>query len=254
MVISQVKVTEKMNLGHNIVLLKLFSPEIAAKINPGEFLNIKVSDISFPLLRRPFSICDVADDSIYIMFHIAGEGTKLIASKEIGDTLDLIGPLGQGFNFDSDDYETAVFIAGGIGAAPFPYLKKKLKGKRIRSFIGGRSKESIIEYGFENIQIATDDGSRGFHGNVVQLLKNEYPNIQNEKIKLFACGPTPMLKAIQEFALEQNINCEISTECAMACGFGICQGCPIESTKNENQYSLVCKDGPVFNAKEVVLK
>ncbi|MBX2977087.1 MAG: dihydroorotate dehydrogenase electron transfer subunit [Ignavibacteriaceae bacterium] len=253
MFISNANVTERKDLGHNIVLLKLFSPEIASRINPGEFLNIKVSENSFPLLRRPFSVCDVEDESIYIMFHIAGEGTRLIASKQIGGALDIIGPLGKGFNFD-DDFETAVFIAGGIGAAPFPYLKKKLNGKRIRSFIGGRSKESIIEYGFENIQIATDDGSRGFHGNVVQLFKNEYPNIQNEKIKLFACGPTPMLKAIQEFALEQNINCEISTECAMACGFGICQGCPIESTKNENQYSLVCKDGPVFNAKDVVLK
>lgn len=105
----------------------------------------------------------------------------------------------------------------------------------------------------KNITIATDDGSLGFKGNVVELLNENIEVLNKSKIKIFACGPNAMLRALKDFCIKNNVECEASTECAMACGFGICQGCPIESTKNSEKYLLVCKDGPVFNVRDVII-
>ena len=182
-----------------------------------------------------------------------GEGTKILACKQSGSFVDILGPLGNGFNLE-DDYETAVFVAGGMGSAPFPYLTRKVKdSKKIISFVGGRSKNDLITYSLMNVHTSTDDGSEGFNGNIVQLLEKNLDKLTAEKIKIFGCGPNAMLKSLKDFCLKYDFNCEISTESAMACGFGICQGCPIESAANPDRYLLVCKDGPVFNSKDVVL-
>ena len=251
--ITNAQIEEIIELEYNIHLFKVKSPEIASQINPGEFLNIKINELPVPLLRRPFSVCDVEDDCFYIMFNTLGTGTKLLSLKKPGENIDILGPLGKGFNID-DDYETAIVIAGGLGAAPFPYLTKKLKGKKeIISLIGGKTKSDVITYGLENISVATDDGSLGFKGNVIELLEEKITGIDISKSKIFACGPTPMLKTLKELSAQININCELSTECVMACGFGICQGCPIQSAENEDNFLLVCKDGPVFNSKEIIL-
>jgi dihydroorotate dehydrogenase electron transfer subunit len=239
-------------LQNGIYLIKILCPEYASQILPGQFCNIKVSETNFPLLRRPFSICDVENDFIYFMFNVHGEGTKLFAKKTKGELIDILGPLGNGFSIEGD-YDTAVLVAGGMGSAPFPFLTRKLKNKKeIVSFVGGRSVNEVITFGMENVNVATDDGSIGFKGNVVQLFESKCEELLNKKIRVFACGPTAMLKALREFSIQKNIDCQISTECAMACGFGICQGCPIESSDGD-KYLLVCKDGPVFNAKDVIL-
>ncbi|NWF90507.1 MAG: dihydroorotate dehydrogenase electron transfer subunit [Ignavibacteriaceae bacterium] len=240
-------------LENNIFLLKAHCPEIASTIQPGQFLNIKVSETTFPLLRRPFSVCDVEGDSIFIMFNILGEGTKLLQKKHIGDTLNIIGPLGNGFSLGGN-FETAVIVAGGLGSAPFPYFIKKLNmDKKIACFVGGKSEHDVIQYGMRNVKVSTDDGSLGFKGNVVELLQQELSSYEYSKIKIFGCGPTAMLRSLREFTIKNNIECEVSTECAMACGFGICMGCPTESAKQNDKYLLVCKDGPVFNVKDVVI-
>lgn len=240
-------------LDNNIFLLQAYCPEIASNIQPGQFLNVKVSETTFPLLRRPFSVCDVEGDSIFLMFNILGEGTKLLQKKHIGDTLNLIGPLGNGFNLDGD-YDTAVIAAGGLGSAPFPFFIRKLGDKKnLQCFVGGRTKHDVIQYGMKNVKVSTDDGSIGFKGNVVELLQKELVKSVYKKVKIFGCGPTAMLRSLKEFAIKNNIECEVSTECAMACGFGICMGCPTESTKQSDKYLLVCKDGPVFNVQEVVI-
>ncbi|NWG27460.1 MAG: dihydroorotate dehydrogenase electron transfer subunit [Ignavibacteriaceae bacterium] len=244
---------EILEINHHIYLLKIFSPELTSVIKPGQFLNIRVSERVFPLLRRPFSICDVEGDHLFLMFNIMGEGTNILAHKPIGSDIDILGPLGNGFNLDSD-YETAVIVAGGLGAAPFPFVTRKLREKKkIISFIGGRTKDDVITYNLVNVKEASDDGSRGFKGNVVQLLEQNLKQLQSQKIKIFACGPTAMLRALKDFCLKNDFECEVSTECAMACGFGICQGCPIVSTTDKDKYLLVCKDGPVFNIKDVVI-
>jgi len=251
-------VVELSEIQKGIFLQKIKSPEIANGILPGQFLNIKVSEGFTPLLRRPFSICDVEDDNIFLMFNIYGEGTRILACKHIGDMINILGPLGKGYNFE-DEFDIAVIIAGGLGAAPFPYLARKLKDrKEIISFIGGRSKSEVIRYNIPNSLVATEDGSDGFKGNVVQLFENEIRNYFNKSIKVFGCGPNDMLKALSDSVKklsseDYNIKCEISTESAMACGFGICQGCPIQDANNPEHYHLICKDGPVFNINDVVL-
>jgi dihydroorotate dehydrogenase electron transfer subunit len=246
-------VVEIKQIQENIFIQKIHSPEIAKTIKPGQFLNIRVSVNSFPLLRRPFSICDVEDENIFLMFNVMGEGTKILASKQPGDLIDILGPLGNGFNLYGD-YKNAVIVAGGLGSAPFPLVTRKIKSdKNILSFIGGRTKEDVITYAMENYQIATDDGSLGFKGNVIELLESNLDKITKASVKVFGCGPNVMLRALKEFCIKQNLDCEISTESAMACGFGICQGCPVESTKDKSKYQLICKDGPVFNVKDVVI-
>jgi dihydroorotate dehydrogenase electron transfer subunit len=186
------------------------------------------------------------------MFDVHGEGTKQLARKQKDDIIDILGPLGNGFDL-SGYYSTALIVAGGIGIAPFPFLIQQISDdKKVICFFGGRSRQNIIEYGMKNLLISTDDGSAGFKGNVVQLIESEFEKFKNETVRIFACGPNPMLKALQKFSLKNNIDCQISTECVMACGFGICQGCPIENAEG-NGYYLVCKDGPVFDAKTVKL-
>ncbi len=246
-------VEKTIELDNHIYLLKIYCPEIANNIKPGEFLNIRVSKTMYPLLRRPFSICDVEKDFIFIMFNVFGEGTKILSRKKKGDLIDILGPLGRGFNLDGD-YETAVIVGGGLGAAPFPLVTKKIDSqKNIKTFIGGRTHKDVITYGLKNILVSTDDGSMGTKGTVVDLLNQNIDSFNSEKIKMFACGPTAMLKSIKLFCEKNELECEMSTECAMACGFGICQGCPIESSQHSEKYLLVCKDGPVFNVKDVVI-
>lgn len=252
MKIKDTPVKSVIKLNSNIHLLEIYAPDLAEITIPGEFYNIKVSQTDYPLLRRPFSICDIEGEHIYFMFNVVGEGTELLSKKREGDTINLLGPLGKGFNID-DDYDTAVIAAGGLGTAPFPLLRKKIKGKRIASFVGGRNSREVVRYGFDNLHIATDDGSEGFHGNVVELLDKNLERLKEGRIKIFACGPNPMLRALQEFCRKYSFNCEVSMECAMACGFGICQGCPIESSHDSSAYKLVCKDGPVFNVKDVII-
>lgn len=246
-------VDKVIELDNQIFLLKMHCPEISSVIKPGEFLNVRVSEMIYPLLRRPFSVCDVEGEYFYLMFNVLGEGTKMLASKRIGQTIDVLGPLGKGFNFYGD-YETAIIAAGGLGAAPFPYLIKKIDSKKnIFCFIGGKTHKDVIIHGMKNISIATDDGSLGFKGNIVQLLEQNIKLLKSTKIKIFSCGPNAMLKALKKFCSAHNFDCEASTECAMACGFGICQGCPIENENSHEKYLLVCKDGPVFNVKDVVI-
>ncbi len=253
MYIEKVRIEENITLKENIFILKTFAPRIASHSHPGQFCNIKVSESSYPLLRRPFSICDVEGEHVYFMFQIYGEGTRLLADKSEGDYLDILGPLGHGFNLDGN-YTTAVFVGGGIGMAPFPYLKRNIgESKQIRTYIGARSDREIIDYGVVNNYYATDDGSKGFHGNIVQLLNEHAGELADLNCKIFACGPTPMFRSLKEFTVKNNIDCEISTESAMACGFGICQGCPIKTNYTDESYSLICKDGPVFNITDVEL-
>ena len=253
MFIYNTPVEKLIALDNNIFLIKVHCPEIAKSIQPGQFLNVRVSEGIFPLLRRPFSVCDVEGESLFLMFNILGEGTKLLAKKHVGETIDIIGPLGNGFNLQGN-FETAVIVAGGLGAAPFPYLVRKIGDKKnIKCFVGGRSSHDVIQYGMKNVLTSTDDGSLGFSGNVVELLQNKLSSSDYSKIKIFSCGPNVMLRSLKEFAVKNNIECEASTECAMACGFGICQGCPIESTELTDKYLLVCKDGPVFNVRDVVI-
>ncbi|MGB9664962.1 MAG: dihydroorotate dehydrogenase electron transfer subunit [Ignavibacteria bacterium] len=247
------EIIEKRVLSDQIILVTFKSEELTKDAKPGQFVNVRVSETCYPYLRRPFSYCDVEGDSFKLIFTIFGQGTKMMANAPRGTKFDVIGPLGNGFNLD-DDFENAVLVGGGLGIAPFPFVTRLLDAKKkIYTYIGAKTKELVVTFGLKNFQIATDDGSIGFQGNVVELLRNDLEkNVFNGKIKIFGCGPTPMLRALKQLSEEFDLNCEVSTEESMACGFGICQGCPIELADSSG-YKLVCKDGPVFNAREIKL-
>jgi dihydroorotate dehydrogenase electron transfer subunit len=234
-------------------VLRFQSPDIAASAQPGQFVNILASETGEgPLLRRPFSISRVEKSSLEILFHVVGTGTILLSQKHPGDSIDVIGPLGQPFRGNAE-YDTALLVAGGIGVAPFPFLSDDLlkRGKRVETFVGYRNAGQVFTEHLLNVHIATDDGSNGFHGNVVQLLEASFVQNNYAKAKIFACGPTVMLKALTELARRLNVCCEMSLEGQMACGIGICQGCAVERTESAATYALVCKDGPAFLSTEV---
>jgi len=236
-------------------LLRFNSREIASSAQPGQFVNILAAGLGEgPLLRRPFSISRIEGDIVELIFHVVGIGTNLLSRKHLGDSIDVVGPLGQPFHGNAD-YDTALLVAGGIGVAPFPFLTNDLlkRGKRIETFVGYRNAKQIFIKHLQSVHISTDDGSEGFHGNVVQLFESSLSQNNFGKAKIFACGPTVMLKALTELAKRKSIRCELSLEGQMACGIGICQGCAVERTEGTAKYALVCKDGPTFLSTEVNL-
>jgi dihydroorotate dehydrogenase electron transfer subunit len=237
-------------------LLQFVSPEIAGTARPGQFINVLTAETGEgPLLRRPFSISRVEGDRVEILFHARGRGTLLLSKMQLGDEIDVLGPMGQSFRIDAN-YSKALLVAGGIGVAPFPFLTSELikQGKQIETLIGYRNNGQIYSSNLQNIHLATDDGSKGFHGNVVQLLEQFLNQSAIGKIKIFGCGPNVMLKALAECAKRRDICCEISIEGHMACGVGLCQGCPVPRTGDGAKYALVCKDGPTFLTSDISLE
>lgn len=249
MFIQDVNVLTNQKLADSTYLVEVDAPSIVNSVRPGQFFNILVSDDSFPLLRRPFSIADVIGNSIFFMYKVIGSGTKIISQKKQGDKLNLLGPLGNGFEIN-DSLTHYILIGGGIGIAPFPFFIKTITNKQYSVLFGVRNKLEVHNYGMENISYSSDDGSVGFHGNVISLLEKHIKDLKGVNIKILACGPNPMLKALQVFVIKNNIECDVSMESSMACGFGICQGCPIQY-KNGESYKLICKDGPIFNIKDI---
>jgi dihydroorotate dehydrogenase electron transfer subunit len=247
-------------IGGNIHLLSMHAPDIASSVRAGQFLNIKTRDMFLPLLRRPFSVYHREGDTLRIIFNVVGLGTRILASAPSHDPLDVIGPLGNPFGVTPTDptyseFDSAILVAGGLGVAPMPMLTAELKraGKTIHTFLGARNTSQVVSDHMENVSVATDDGSAGAHGTVVDLLRITLRKSPITRPKIFSCGPTPMLRALAALAEELNIPCELSLESPMACGIGICQGCPVEVKDGPRKYALVCKDGTVFDSRRVVL-
>ena len=238
----------------DIFQLSFLSPSISRSALPGQFVNVRTENSTVPLLRRPFSIFSVEGEVVSIIFNIVGAGTTLLSQKKTGDTLDVLGPLGNGvFPFDDEQFDTAVFVAGGLGVAAFPFLNSRLGNhKKVITFLGARTSSYIVRNGLENIHVATDDGSEGFHGTVVDMLKKYMMENTFVRPRVYSCGPTPMMRALSKFCVEKSIPCYAALECEMACGIGLCQGCPVETAGSEKKYTLVCKDGPVFEVHDII--
>ncbi len=237
-----------------VTIITLDCPAIAVAAKPGNFVNIKVSDATLPLLRRPFSIHNVRGSLIDIMVKSIGAGTALFCDKAPGSTVMVLGPLGNSFDLAGKEFDTAILLSGGIGTAPMLFLEKTLaaQGKMVINLIGGQSKEDILAENLSNCRFATDDGSAGFKGNVVELLHSELPSIKKEgPVKVFSCGPNAMLKAVARYCNEQQLAAEVSLESVMGCGIGICYGCSVEVKCPDGglRTILLCKEGPVIDAK-----
>jgi len=264
----KVKILSRKEVVPNIYLMRLKAPEIAQDALPGQFIHIKCSKDNYPLLRRPFSIhrIDKEKGEIFILFQVVGEGTKLLAQRVVGDDLDIMGPIGNGFNIYPESKKIMI-VGGGIGVAPLLALCEESiwQGKEVRVLIGALKKELVIgEESVRNlgakVDVATDDGSYKHKGLVTDLLEG---SIREGWLadQIFACGPKSMLKKIVEISLDIHIDCQVSLEERMGCGIGACLGCVCkikakEKNNNQNQikyiYKRVCVDGPIFEGSEVI--
>lgn len=256
------EIVSKIQVAPGHYLMGVFCPYIAQNSKPGQFILVRVGESYDPLLSRPLAVYRSRGDVFEMMFRVIGKGTKLLAEKNVGDSIGIIGPLGNCFPMD-DDFKTAIFVAGGMGIAALMSLAEAAKNHRIIALIGASSYDKIIgerdliELGGE-VHIATDDGSAGYKGKVSELLLEILRKGENylNNCRIFACGPIPMLKAIYEIARGYNIQTYVSLEERMACGVGACMGCVCEviSADGKTKYKTVCSDGPVFDAKEIVWK
>ena len=220
-------------------------PEIA---QPGQFVHILCGDRVF--LRRPISICDDGDGYMRFIFYVKGEGTRLLAEKKVGDVIDILGPLGNGFNTNKCDDKTAILVGGGIGIFPLVKLAKALK-QNVEVINGFRTKNAVIlEDEFNQIcskvYITTDDGSYGTHGFVTDVLADRIK--AGDVSAIYTCGPISMMAAVKKITAENNIYCEASMEQRMGCGIGACAVC---TCKANGKNVKVCDEGPVFDAKDL---
>lgn len=249
---------------------------------PGQFVQVRCGDATDPLLPRPFSICTFADSlpdhsplalrhsslatrhsalwkELSIVYQVIGKGTLILSTKQIGDAVSVLGPLGNSFPIHENT--KSVLIGGGVGVPPMVMLADWLIRKEGRCAAdivvlqGARTKTAILcEDLFRSLgvtlHLATDDGTLGDHGTVVALLQTYHLSQSTASpVTLYACGPHAMLKAVAEFATERNLLCYVSMEAPMPCGYGVCMGCVVPTT---NGYKRCCLDGPVFESRHVI--
>ena len=244
------------NLTGDICRFTVKAPDIAADARPGQFVMVRSGEGLDPLLRRPFSVHQVAEGGmLQILFKVIGKGTQALARLQTGQHMDVLGPLGRGFvhNTHSRHY----LVGGGIGIAPLLFLAKQMLQENepaaIGVLLGARTKDEIaaLAENFEDmglgVQAATEDGSFGKQGLVTDLMA---PLHHEKSAMVYTCGPYPMLRAVVGICREKNWGCQVSLETLMACGLGACLGCAVLRA-DLNGYDHACKDGPVFDAGDV---
>lgn len=239
-------------IGTDIFSMIIQAKEIAVQAKPGQFVDLYSADGS-KLLPRPISLCEIDREAgtLRLVYRIAGKGTAEFSKLTSEHTIDVLGPLGNGFNLEDGK---AILIGGGIGIPPMLQLAKELKCEK-SIVLGYRDEEFLSEefkpYG--DVYKSSDNGAIGVKGTVMDAIK-EYGI---EGTHIYACGPTPMLRAIQQYALENGIRAQLSLEERMACGVGACLACVCKSKEVDHHSNVnnkrVCKDGPVFYAEEVEL-
>jgi dihydroorotate dehydrogenase electron transfer subunit len=235
--------------------LVVHAPAITPRVQPGQFAHIRVLPMKEALLRRPFSIFQVEGDTFSILYKTIGKGTEVLSQMRPGEELSAIGPLGHGFTLPQTGGETPLLVAGGYGMAALYLLAERSPQKGI-VFGGGRRRVDILcEKEFRalgwDVRVTTEDGSHGEKGIVTQPLLNELRR-STARRKLFACGPTPMLKAVGKIAEELRLPAELSMDEHMCCGVGVCLTCVIPVKTREGwEYQRSCTEGPVFEASRI---
>ena len=250
---EKAKVIDQHNLAEGVYSMVL-STKAAEYAIPGQFISI-FSNNGSKLLPRPISICEIDKNAgtLRVVYRVVGDGTTEFSKLTAGDEIEIMGPLGNGFPLEGDK---AIVVGGGIGVPPMLELAKQLPGT-VTAVMGYRNDDMFLTEDFTDVAseliIATDDGSVGVHGTVVDAMKENELNAD----VIYACGPKPMLRGVAEYAKEHGIKCYVSMEERMACGVGACLGCVCQSTEKDDHSHVnnkrVCKDGPVFLSTEVVL-
>ena len=254
-----VTVVSQKQIGTGIYDLTIQTKEIAAAAKAGQFVSVYSNDAS-KLLPRPISLCgiDRKAGTLRLVYRVTGEhtGTEEFSRLQAGDTMKIMGPLGNGFTVEKG--KKAFLIGGGIGVPPMLQLAKEMKdaGENFQIVMGYRDAGTFLLDEFKEQGesfVATEDGSVGTKGNVLDAIRENHLDAD----VIYACGPTPMLHALKEYAQEQNMTCYVSMEERMACGIGACLACVCNSTEKDAHSNVknkrICKEGPVFNAKEVEL-
>ena len=249
-------VIEQKMIADGICSMWLDAKEIAVQAKPGQFISFYSND-KRRVLPRPISICEIDREkgTLRIVYRVVGKGTEEFSKAEAGDSFEILGPLGNGFPIEEAKGKKVLMIGGGIGVPPMLQTAKEIEGEAI-IVSGYRNQDLFLKEELESagtLFIATEDGSVGTKGNVVDAIREN----QIEADMMFACGPKPMLRALKNYALEKGIPCWISMEEKMACGVGACLACVCQS-KDVDSHSHVhnkriCKDGPVFLSTEVEL-
>lgn len=243
MICSVEKVIENRKIAEGIYELSI---EGKYKANPGQFYMIKVEGENI-LLPRPISVYDVQDDRITFLYAVVGKGTKAMRALSKGDNIQIMGPLGNGFDIDRIKGKVAI-VSGGIGIAPLSFLVKKLKNCTVDFYCGFKAVDNSVdnvEKYVNNIYISTENGSKGHKGYITDIF---YPEKYDEVI---CCGPEIMMKKVVKMCRKKNIPVTISMENRMACGIGACLVCTCK-TKDGNLRT--CKEGPVFKGKDLILE
>jgi dihydroorotate dehydrogenase electron transfer subunit len=225
--------------------------------HPGQFVMLRVSENMDPLLARPFGISSLPSrSSLELIYRVVGKGTSLLTQRKEGTSLNILGPIGNGFPLPERG-TTPVLIAGGSGFPPLHFLSLKA-GSRAHLFVGARNKDCLppvtivksFRAAVEKVHLATDDGSAGERGVTADLLSAYLTAMERKThLVLYACGPHAMLSAVSRIASMHSLPCYVSMEERMACGVGACMGCSVEMRTGE--YKRVCKDGPVFASKDI---
>ena len=247
-----------------VFLVEIYSPQVASRAQPGQFLHLRVAEGPEPLLRRPMSVfrVDAEKGIVGLLFRAVGRGTRALGQKGVGEVLDIIGPLGRGFSV-LPGVRTVLAVAGGLGVAPLFFLAAVLVHRKItvRFFLGAKTKSRLLcrrrlEGLGAHLLVSTDDGSEGFHGLITQLLEErlQQGSFQADSTLICSAGPEPMLAQVALLACRYGLPGQISLERQMACGVGACWGCvvPCRAHDGHRQYRRVCIDGPVFGHQEII--
>jgi len=253
-----VEIIENKKIASNIYKMTIISNHVAQTANPGQFIHIKIPYDESLLLRRPISINGVNRDQnlVDIVYQVVGKGTKILSHLVTGEKLDILGPLGRGFWIPKGTKKIYI-VGGGCGVAPIRFIGERWNHLDIISFLGFRGQSWAYQIDeFEKFSrkvfLSSDDGSIGFKGPIISLLDKQLSIDKPDLI--MACGPIPMIKALQKTLIKYDIPCQISLEERMGCGIGGCLVCTCAiGSKNNWNYKKVCTHGPVFWSEEVIL-
>lgn len=257
---EKARVVKQTCIASGIYSMYLWTEKIAAAAKPGQFVSVYSNDNS-RMLPRPLSLCEIDRELgvLRIVYRVAGAGTKEFSMLQPGELVEIAGPMGNGFPLDAlKEGQKAFLMGGGIGIPPILQLTKELTaaGKDVTVVLGYRDELFLLEEfqqtGAE-VVIATEDGSAGTKGNVLDAIRANGLSAD----LLYACGPTPMLRALQSYAQENNMESYLSLEQKMACGIGACLACVCKSKEKDSHSNVnnkrVCAEGPVFNGRDIEL-